>query len=83
MSFDFTTLEPRILEILSAPGTDLSTISAKRVRRQLLDEDPTLTAELFKEHRDEVDAVIASVFEQVSGDQEDEAQDGPDRKSVV
>ena len=67
MSFDFSSLEPRIYEILSAPGTDLSTISAKRVRRQLIELDPTLTVEFFKENREEVDAVIASVFENVSG----------------
>jgi upstream activation factor subunit UAF30 len=67
MSFDFKSLEPRIYEIFSAPGTDLSTISAKRVRRQLIELDPTLTVEFFKENREEVDAVIASVFENVSG----------------
>jgi upstream activation factor subunit UAF30 len=31
--------------------------------------DPALTVEFFKEHREEVDAVIASVFESVSGAQ--------------
>jgi len=67
MSFDFSSLEPRIYQILSAPGTDLSTISAKRVRRQLIELDPTLTVEFFKEYREEVDGVIASVFENVSG----------------
>jgi len=67
MSFDFSSLEPRIYQILSAPGTDLSTISAKRVRRRLIELDPTLTVEFFKENREEVDAVIASVFEDVSG----------------
>jgi upstream activation factor subunit UAF30 len=67
MSFDFSSLEPLIYQILSAPGTDLSTISAKRVRRRLIELDPTLTVEFFKENREEVDAVIASVFESVSG----------------
>ena len=67
MSFDFSSLEPHIYQILSAPGTDLSTISAKRVRRQLIALDPTLTVEFFKEFREEVDTVIASVFEDVSG----------------
>ena len=66
MSFDFSSLEPRIYEILSEPGTDLTTISAKRVRRRLIELDPTLTVEFFKENREEVDAVIASVFENVS-----------------
>jgi len=67
MSFDFSSLETPIYQILSAPGTDLSTISAKRVRRRLIELDPTLTVEFFKEYREEVDAVIASVFEDVSG----------------
>ncbi|TFK44876.1 hypothetical protein BDQ12DRAFT_40483 [Crucibulum laeve] len=66
MSFDFTTLEPQIHQILSAPGTDLTTISAKRVRRQLLESNPSLTAEFLKENKEDVDAVIASVFEKVS-----------------
>ncbi|KAF8967949.1 hypothetical protein BDZ97DRAFT_1655753 [Flammula alnicola] len=69
MAFDFGSLEPRIHQILSAPGTDLSTISAKRVRRQLLELDHSLTAEFLKENREDVDAVIASVFEKVSGEQ--------------
>ena len=73
MAFDFASLEPHIHQILSAPGTDLSTISAKRVRRRLLELDPSLTADFFKENRDDVDAVIASVFEKVS---EDTASDG-------
>ena len=67
MPYDFDSLEPHIHQILSAPGTDLSTISAKRVRRQLLELDLSLTAEFLKENKDEVDAVIASVFEKVSG----------------
>lgn len=69
MAFDFASLEPRIHQILSAPGTDLSTISAKRVRRQLLELDPSLTAEFMKDNREDVDMVIASVFEKVSGEQ--------------
>ncbi|KAF9485968.1 SWIB-domain-containing protein [Pholiota conissans] len=69
MAFDFATLEPRIHEILSAPGTDLTTISAKRVRRQLLELEPSLTPEFMKDNREDVDLVIASVFEKVSGEQ--------------
>lgn len=77
MAFDFASLEPHIHQILSAPGTDLSTISAKRVRRRLLELNPSLTADFFKENRDDVDAVISSVFEKVSGDQGgDTASDG-------
>ncbi|KAF9565587.1 SWIB-domain-containing protein [Agrocybe pediades] len=72
MAFDFGTLEPRIHQILSAPGTDLATISAKRVRRQLLETDPNLTAEFLKENKEEVDRIIASVFERVSGGGDDD-----------
>jgi upstream activation factor subunit UAF30 len=74
MVFDFGTLQPRIYQILSAPGTDLSTISAKRVRRQLLELDPTLTSEFLKTHREAVDEVIASVFERVSTEVEEGGQ---------
>jgi upstream activation factor subunit UAF30 len=68
MSFDILALEPQIREILSAPGTDLTTISAKSVRRKLLELEPTLTAEFLKEHKEEVDAVIGRVFEVVSAE---------------
>lgn len=67
MAFDFGTLEPLIHRILSAPGTDLATISAKRVRRQLTELDSSLTADFLKENKEEVDGVIAMVFEKVSG----------------
>jgi len=66
MTFDFSTLEPQIHQILSAPGTDLATISAKRVRRQLLEVDPALTADFLKENKEGVDFVISKVFEKVS-----------------
>ncbi|KAF9049901.1 SWIB/MDM2 domain-containing protein [Panaeolus papilionaceus] len=96
MAFDFAILEPRIHGILSAPGTDLSTISAKRVRRQLLELDSSLTPEFVKEHKGTIDTIIASVFAQVSAEQianggdadvkdeyeddEDETQDSSSRK---
>ena len=67
MPFDFGSLEPRIYQILSAPGTDLSTISAKRVRRQLVELEPSLTTDFMRKNREDVDVIIASVFEQVSG----------------
>ena len=66
MTFEFNTLEPHIHQILSAPGTDLATISAKRVRRQLLEADPSLTPEFLKENKEDVDSVIGRVFEKVS-----------------
>jgi len=79
MTFDFSSLEPEIRQILSAPGTDLSTISAKRVRRQLLTLDPSLTPEFLKEHKDAVDEVIARVFGEVSNvEQEEETAETPE-----
>jgi len=68
MIIDISALEPRIREILSAPGTDLTTISAKSVRRRLLELEPSLTAEFLKEHKEEVGAVIGNVFEAVSAE---------------
>ncbi|KAJ7496964.1 hypothetical protein FB451DRAFT_209168 [Mycena latifolia] len=75
MAFDLGTLEPYIEEILSAPGTDLATISAKRVRKQLQQIDPSLTAAFLKEHREAVDVVIARVFEKVQGSQDSEVEE--------
>lgn len=84
MDFDFSTLEPQIRQILSAPGTDLATISAKRVRRQLLDLNPSLTVEFLKENRDDVDVIISGVFEQVSrvNGTEDAAEHPVEEKSA-
>ncbi|KAG6920179.1 hypothetical protein DXG01_004948 [Tephrocybe rancida] len=67
MTFDFNSLESPILRILSAPNTDLATISAKSVRRQLLlNEDPALTQEFLRDNKKEIDAVIGRVFESVN-----------------
>ena len=66
MAFDFNTLEPLILNILSTPDIDLETISARRVRHQLPDLDASLTPQFLKENKDAVDAVIARVYEKVS-----------------
>lgn len=70
MSLDLEALEAPITRILTAPGTDLSTISAKRVRKALL-ENPQyahlgLTPEVLKTRRGDVDEVIAKIFNQVS-----------------
>ncbi|KAK7057523.1 upstream activation factor subunit spp27 [Favolaschia claudopus] len=75
MAFDFESLEPLILQILKAPGTDLATISAKRVRKQLQLIDPTLTPEFLKQHRDAVDVIIGRVFEQVQSTSGSQASD--------
>lgn len=68
MSFDISALAPHIRDILSAPGTDLTTISAKGVRRKLLEFEPSLTADFLRTHKDEIDGVIATVFEAVSAE---------------
>ncbi|KAJ7188634.1 SWIB/MDM2 domain-containing protein [Mycena filopes] len=65
--FDFDTLEPLIEEILASPGTDLTSISAKRVRKSLQHIDPSLTPAFLKQHREAVDKVIHRVFEKVQG----------------
>jgi len=74
MALDAEHYEPRILQILSAPGTDLSTISARGVRRELLKADPSLSAKYVKQHRDEFDALIGAVYERVSGESEAHGQ---------
>lgn len=70
MRLDLDALQEPVTRILTAPGTDLSTISARRVRKALL-EDPQyaylgLTAEGLKVRRADVDQVIATVFEEVN-----------------
>ncbi|KAI0767016.1 SWIB/MDM2 domain-containing protein [Fomes fomentarius] len=62
-------LEPIIRQILTAPGTDLSTISAKRVRKQLLDLDSSLTADYVRDKKSQIDEFIAKVYEEISGSQ--------------
>jgi upstream activation factor subunit UAF30 len=58
-------LEPRIHAILSAPGTDLSTISAKRVRRLLLEQDD-IPQGLIKDNKPAIDEIISKTFASVS-----------------
>lgn len=67
MKMEVASLEPRIREILTAPGTDLTTISAKRVRRQLWeDDDSSVTEEYIRSNKDQVDRLIESVYESVN-----------------
>lgn len=67
MSFNLEDLEGPIMRILTAPGVDLSTISAKGVRQKLLEDSALgLTARGLKERRTEVDAMISSIYEGVS-----------------
>ena len=70
-------LEPRIHAVLSAPGTDLSTISAKRVRRLLLEQED-IPQELIKDNKEAIDGLISNIFARVSeekGFQQDEEGD--------
>ncbi|CCO33564.1 Upstream activation factor subunit spp27 OS=Schizosaccharomyces pombe (strain 972 / ATCC 24843) GN=spp27 PE=1 SV=1 [Rhizoctonia solani AG-1 IB] len=58
-------LEPHILAILTAPAVDLNTVSAKRVRAQLKVNLGNLEDEWVREHKAEIDALIAAVFDRV------------------
>ncbi|KAG6902367.1 hypothetical protein C0995_000929 [Termitomyces sp. Mi166 len=69
MAFDFNSLEDPIFRILSGPNTDLTTISAKSVRRQLIREDPSITPEFLRDNKAEIDGVIGRVFEMVNAQQ--------------
>ena len=59
-------LTPLIRGILTAPEVDLRTISAKRVRKQILQNDPSLSEVWIKDNKEEIDKVIGSVFEEVA-----------------
>ncbi|KAF8520834.1 hypothetical protein JB92DRAFT_2893806 [Gautieria morchelliformis] len=59
-------LAPMIHQILSAPDTDLSTVSAKRVRKQLVELDPDITLEFVKQNKDAIDVLIGSIFESLN-----------------
>ncbi|KAI6029415.1 SWIB/MDM2 domain-containing protein [Pisolithus microcarpus] len=63
MAFDLNALKEPVTRILSAPGVDLTTISAKSVRKQLAT-DPSLglTSEELKARRPEVDKLIADIY---------------------
>jgi len=66
MSRDAASLQPVIHAILTAPGVDLTTISAKRVRKQLAVQDPSLGEEWIRENKDVLDAIIATVFTEIT-----------------
>ncbi|KAK0241446.1 hypothetical protein EDD85DRAFT_948536 [Armillaria nabsnona] len=75
MAYDFPALAPLVRQILSAPGTDLTTISAKRVRRQLLELDDSLSAEFLKEYKDDVNAIISAEYDRISASLQREGSD--------
>lgn len=58
--------EPQIRAILLDPTTDLTSISAKRVRKQLVELDPSVS-EFIRANKEALDALIANIFEAVSG----------------
>jgi upstream activation factor subunit UAF30 len=71
-------LEPRIYTILSASGTDLGTISAKRVRRLLLAQDD-VPQELIKDNKEAIDKLISNVFAKVSEEKGFQHEPGRDQ----
>ncbi|KAK0484329.1 hypothetical protein EDD18DRAFT_707755 [Armillaria luteobubalina] len=75
MAYNFPALAPLVRQILSAPGTDLTTISAKRVRRQLLELDDSLSAEFLKEYKDDVNAIISTEYDRISASLQREGSD--------
>lgn len=78
MSLDIEPLESKIRAILSAPGVDLNTISAKRVRKRLMEDDSTLTMEVVKDNKEEIDDLIGRVYAEVNeaehGSEEEETK---------
>jgi len=80
MTFNPAKLEVRIRAILQSPGIDLATISAKRVRKRLIEEDPNLTGDVVKENKEEIDIIIGTVYEEVSAAQQAEADDARDEE---
>ena len=77
MSTTLQSFEPKIRAILTAPGTDLATISAKRVRKQLIHDDPSLSS-FIKEQKEDFDNLIAQIYEEVSAEQQGGADDNDD-----
>ncbi|KAH9889519.1 hypothetical protein C8Q73DRAFT_793717 [Cubamyces lactineus] len=66
MSWDVSSLEPVIRRIFLDPNTDLSTVSTKFVRQQLLEVVPFITRDFVQSKRKEVDETIVRVFYQAS-----------------
>ncbi|KAK2463148.1 hypothetical protein APHAL10511_004803 [Amanita phalloides] len=75
MSFDLSSLEVHIRNILTSPNTNMALISAKGVRQRLVKLVPGFTAQYAKEHKDDLDAIIARVYSEVCNDDDEEADD--------
>jgi upstream activation factor subunit UAF30 len=65
MAFDINSLESHIRNILEAPKTNLDTISARRIRKQLIGAEPFVDGAFLKVHKKEIDLVITRVYEEV------------------
>jgi upstream activation factor subunit UAF30 len=65
MAQEVASLQSAIHAILTAPDVDLTTISAKRVRKQLLVQEPSLSEEWIRENKNALDVMIANVFTEV------------------
>lgn len=59
-------LTPVVRDILTAPDVDLRTISAKRVRKQILAQDPSLSENWVKDNKEDIDRLIGRIFEEVA-----------------
>lgn len=62
---DVSSLEPQIRAILTAPAVDLTTVSAKRVRAQLKQDNPELGDDWVRQNKEAIDQIIANVFDRV------------------
>jgi len=61
------TLTPAIRRILTDPTTDLGSVSAKRVRKQLVSQPELGISDAYvQEHKAEIDQLITDIFESVS-----------------
>lgn len=72
-------LAPLILEILNSPNTDLDTISAKRVRKQLVELRSNVTVEFVKENMEELNALITKIFRSLKNTAPDANNNGTSR----
>jgi upstream activation factor subunit UAF30 len=59
-------LTPVIRGILTAPDVDLRTISAKRVRKQIVQQDPSLSDSWIRDNKEQIDKLIGGIFEEVA-----------------
>ncbi|KAF9039439.1 SWIB-domain-containing protein [Hymenopellis radicata] len=83
MSLDLSAIAPLVRVILTRPETDLSTITARGVRKQLPELDESLTPSFLKENKEELEEIIAAEFERISphgGSGSEEGQEEDDEE---